>query len=130
MRQSGVNGLVSQGERVLLPRLLDLVRDAVALSASCHQGETVTALVVDIEGAFHNVPHRASEKRFVCAQAFGAYYIFDVSVFGAKSAPTIWGRFAAWLGRSMSSLFDPSGFRVQIYVDDPAVVVRGNPAAI
>lgn len=49
--------------------------------------------------------------------------IFDALVFGAGSSPTIWGRYAAWLGRSCTAILPNVG--VQIYVDDPAFVLRG-----
>jgi len=47
----------------------------------------------------------------------------DTLVFGAKSSPTIWGRYAALLGRSWASI-EPS-VQAQIYVDDPAAVAYG-----
>ena len=49
--------------------------------------------------------------------------VFDTLVFGAGSSPTIWGRYAAWLGRSATAITPRAG--VQIYVDDPAFVLSG-----
>lgn len=41
------------------------------------------------------------------------YVVYKVLVFGPKSSPTLWGRFAACLGRSEG----------QVYVGDPVWVV-------
>lgn len=49
--------------------------------------------------------------------------IFDALVFGAGSSPTIWGRFAAWLGRACAAILPEAG--TQIYVDDPIFVLAG-----
>eukprot|EP00969_Alexandrium_andersonii_P054216 2386744-Alexandrium_andersonii.AAC.1 len=46
-------------------------------------------------------------------------------MFGAASAPTVWGRYAAWLGRSTAGLVDPRTLRLSIYVDDPRYVAGG-----
>ena len=40
----------------------------------------------------------------------------------------LWGRAAAFLGRSGQSLFCERELRTQIYVDDPATIVRGSLA--
>ena len=58
-------------------------------------------------------------------QVDGVYYSFTVLVFGSGSAPTVWGRFAALLGRSTMLVSDPDRLRLEIYVDDPVYAVRG-----
>eukprot|EP00974_Lingulodinium_polyedra_P037866 3631291-Lingulodinium_polyedra.AAC.1 len=45
----------------------------------------------------------------------------------AGSAPTLRGRFAAWLGRSTAAITLPAVLRQEIYVDDPIHVVAGSP---
>ena len=49
--------------------------------------------------------------------------VFDTLVFGSGSSPTLWGRYMAWLGRSSSAISPTTG--LQIYVDDPAMVLTG-----
>lgn len=44
------------------------------------------------------------------------FIAYDVLVFGSKSSPTVWGRFAAYLGRIVCSILPEVG--VQIYVDE------------
>ena len=70
-----------------------------------------------------NVP--AGEDKFVTTAALPnqtgqghRVIIFDTLVFGAVSSPTLWGRVAAWLGRSWAAICPKT--TVQIYVDDPA----------
>ena len=53
--------------------------------------------------------------------------MFRVLVFGSASAPTVWGRFAAWLGRSAAAVA-PASVRLQVYVDDPLYTVKGTGA--
>ena len=82
---------------------------------------------VDIENAFHNVPV-GDDKKYTVAVADmesggQAHIIYDVLVFGARSSPTVWGRYAAFLGRALTATFKECRF--QIYVDDPLLVFPG-----
>eukprot|EP00969_Alexandrium_andersonii_P014927 652339-Alexandrium_andersonii.AAC.1 len=69
------------------------------------------------------------DSPFTVAVIGGVFYHFRVLVFGAASAPTVWGRFAAWLGRSIAVLADPRFLRAEIYVGDPLLVVGGPRAS-
>ena len=44
---------------------------------------------------------------------------------GGKAAPNIWGRFAAAIGRVISSVFVDGALRLEVYVDDPLFVTAG-----
>ena len=61
--------------------------------------------------AFHRIPTSPAEYQCTACAAGDAFYYFRVLVFGAASAPTVWGRFAAWLGRSTAALTDSRFFR-------------------
>lgn len=128
LRRSGVNSVVAQGERVVLPRVLDVARDAQRLARDPVPGQRLWLFGTDISDAFHQVPLHPVERRYTAAEFQGQFYIFKVLVFGSASAPTVWGRFAALAGRSLAALFGPLGLRVQVYVDDPAFVVAGEMA--
>ena len=125
--RSRVNEAIRQGERTILPRLLDIIRDALELAQFLGLGEDLGFYGIDIAGAFHNIPIHTGEKRFVCAMFEGVDYVFDVTIFGSRSSPTVWGRYGAWLGRSTSSLFQRTELRVEVYVDDPPMVAAGSP---
>ena len=108
--------------RVTLPRLLDVVTDSVRALRS--EG-AVTFAAVDIKDAFHNVPAGNDRKYTVAAAEMErgkqAFIIYDVLVFGSRSSPTIWGRFAALLGRILAATVPEN--RTHIYVDDPIICV-------
>lgn len=53
MRESGVNKLCSQGERLLLPKISDVIADALEVYK---RGGKPQLLAVDIRDAFHNIP--------------------------------------------------------------------------
>ena len=57
-------------------------------------------------------------------------YEFKVLVFGSGSAPTVWGRYAAFLGRSVMAVVGPDRFRAEIYVDDPVFAATGRPGDV
>ena len=127
LRESKANQMCHQGERIILPRLLDVAIQAIRV----YRDERAPWLAaVDIRDAFMNIPS-GPDKRFTVAARpkHGAtgdmeIIIFDALVFGAGSSPTIWGRYAAWLGRSCAAIVPEAN--VQIYVDDPIFVLAGD----
>ena len=126
LRESKINQRCDQGERVILPRLLDVVHACLEMM---RRGKCPVLAAVDIQDAFHNIP-AGRDERFTVAQAKlrsgPAHIIYDVLVFGAKSSPTIWGRYAAFLGRTLAACI-PS-MSSQIYVDDPIFILEADKA--
>eukprot|EP00969_Alexandrium_andersonii_P282219 12477128-Alexandrium_andersonii.AAC.1 len=90
LRRSMVNGLVRQGERIVLPRISDVVADAVDL-LRIHGPDLVSFLGTDVANAFRQAPLSPDEQKFTVVVLRGKYYFFRVLVFGAASAPTVWG---------------------------------------
>ena len=123
--RSGVNAITLQGERVVLPRILDLVNSIAELATALGVGETISLLGTDIADAFHQVPLSSQEWKYTAAALGDDIYVFRVLVFGSVSAPTVWGRYAAWLGRTTCALVPEDRLRLHIYVDDPVYVARG-----
>lgn len=130
LKESRANSICHQKERILLPRLLDLAQHALW---TYRQGEDeeVWLAAVDIKDAFMNIPAGSDKYATVAAveNDEGKYdiIVFDTLVFGSRSSPTLWGRYAAWLGRSSSAISPTTG--LQIYVDDPAMVLTGSKEA-
>ena len=124
LTQSQANCSCHQGERIVLPRLTDL---AASACQALRTHEQAWVLALDVRDAFLNIP--AGKDRFMTLAAKpdeegnNVLIAADTLVFGAKSSPTIWGRYAALLGRSWASI-EPS-VQAQIYVDDPAAVAYG-----
>ena len=124
LRRSGVNMPILQGGRVVLPRLLDLVRDVQQIATE----STPTFLMgTDVTEAFHQVPLHPSEQAYTVASVAGVFYVFRVLVFGSGSAPTVWGRYGAFLGRGTAAISGPDPVRLQVYVDDPIYAAAGQP---
>ncbi|CAE7854136.1 unnamed protein product, partial [Symbiodinium necroappetens] len=130
LRESSVNKACHQGERIILPRLWDVVASALA---SYRRGRPPYLAGVDIKDAFMNIPAGA-DRRFTVAAVPGSrnrpgkrhrLIIFNTLVFGSASSPTIWGRAAAWLGRTSAAV---SPADLQCYVDDPIYVLEGPSA--
>ena len=125
LRRSRVNLAVKRGERVVLPRLSDVVADLRELAATNRDEAFLSG--TDVSEVFHQVPLHGSERQFTVAALAGKYYIFKVLVFGSSSAPTVWGRYAAFLGRSMAAVVGTDPLRFQVYVDDPLYACLAEP---
>ena len=125
LRRSGVNLAVMQGERVVLPRLSDVAADLRELAAT--NRDEAFLLGTDVSEAFHQVPLHESERQFTVAAPAGEYYVFKVLVLGSSSAPTVWGRYAAFLGRSTAAVVGTDPLRLQVYVDDPLYACLAEP---
>ena len=126
LRRSGANACCCQGERILLPRLLDLAAGAID---GYKKGNKCWLACIDIRDAFMNIPIMKERYAVTAAKPTAQvnspmeYVIFDTLVFGAASSPTIWGRFASWLARTTATI-EPRA-STQVYVDDPAYILRG-----
>jgi hypothetical protein len=127
LRRSHVNGEMAIGERLVLPRLSDAIEDALAvLRARQAPGEEAEWLVVDVANAFFNVPLSPLEWRYHCCRLGDRAVVFTCLLFGAGSSPGIWGRYAAWIGRSTAACFSDTELRMQVFVDDPLAIARGS----
>ena len=120
MRESKVNQLCNQGERILLPKVTDVIDDIISILRS---GGRPSFVAIDIRDAFHNIPSgidRAFTAAAFTREGKKVVLVYDVLVFGSVSSPTIWGRFASWFTRSAIAI-NPK-VKLQTYVDDPIMV--------
>ncbi len=121
MRRSGVNSLAEAGERIVLPRGSDLVRDLLDLVRS-----EVEIFTADFQDAFLNLSICEEERgHVVVLKEEGVYAAYKGVPFGLATAPLLWGRAAAFIGRTTQAMQLPHFHRLQIYVDDPAICVAG-----
>lgn len=124
LRESKANLACSQGERIMLPKLMDVAEAAVAVYRN---GKQPWIAVADIQDAFLNIP--SGRDKFATTAAVEMedgkkkIVVFDTLVFGSASSPTLWGRYAAWMGRTLASVVPTVS--TQVYVDDPSFVLRG-----
>ena len=127
LRRSGYNDGVQLRERIVLPRVKDLVEDVCDLKRCAGNSEECYGMVADFEDAFHTLQVDPSEWRYLVARhPVKGFVGYRTVLCGGAGCPLLWGRAAAFLGRSGQSLFCERELRTQIYVDDPATIVRGS----
>ena len=130
--RSGVNGRGWCRERVALPRLTDFVNSALDIMVavwSFHGPEHVMShvgfLVVDFSDAFYLIHAAPKEQGWLVFKCAAGWAVFQRICFGMVTAPLIWGRVAAAAARIAQATFAPHELRVQMFVDDPAIVIGG-----
>jgi hypothetical protein len=129
LRRSGVNRCVLLHERIVLPRIKEVLDNAMFMLSQARPGDALGAMVADYRDAYHTLPVHESEKRFGVAKTFGDHYIcFTTIMLGGEAAPLVWGRAGAYLMRSAQAMFLPEELLVECYVDDPFVLAAGSPA--
>ncbi len=88
MRESKVNDRCDPAERIVLPRLMDVVTETLVKQK---KEASPTFAAVGIQDAFHNISS-GRDKKYTAAKAtmendVEAFIIYDVLVFGSKSNP-------------------------------------------
>ena len=124
-RISGSNDKTTKSERIILPRIWDLIKDALALANQLTSGEELSLLVCDFTDAFYMVPLGIDEQRYFSAYHRGRWYVWTRVAQGSLNGPNIFGRLSALVGRLSQSCFHPHELRLHIYADDPCAVLRG-----
>ena len=129
LRRSGVNQQVVMTERVILPRISDLIEDVLAVEEALEPGENWECMIADFKDAFKHLHVAEAERRFLGGRALGGTFCYRVLLFGAKAGPLLWGRVAAMIMRITSAVNRKDNCRLQCYVDDPVFVVGGTTEA-
>ena len=111
-RRSGVNGLSSVRERVMLPKITDAVAGLNRVRRHLMVGEEIEA--------FHTLPLRSEDRGFViCKDLHGKYHISRVVLFGLAAGPLLWSRLAAGAMRLAQATVEDGHAAAVCYVDDP-----------
>lgn len=123
-RRSGINGLMCIRQRVVLPRVSDVANDWATMMQE-ENNAVVHLAVIDFRDAFYQCRLAPMERKHVVVKASGSvYYILEVVAFGLACGPLLWSRLAAALVRlSQAACWDTA--RIQCYVDNPLLVVKG-----
>ena len=91
-------------------------------------------LVIDIQVAFWHIPNHPAERKYFVARAGRHYIIFRRTAQGSRNAALTWATVAALVARCVQSLFlggakarsrTMGNLMLQVYVDDPFAVMRG-----
>ena len=124
-KESKVNQKAGNGGKLLLPRTTDAIDDALFLMNQCSSGETIEWFVLDFTDWFYNVPLHPSERKHFTWSYKRRWVAFLTQAQGSKNAPLVCGRVAALVARITQAVFGASFVRLQLYVDDPLLCLRG-----
>ena len=130
-RRSGVNGLSSVRERVILPKMTDFVKSAHHLLTVVdpHSMDEMELFSADFKDAFHMLPLRQDERQYVVYKnGKGQYHVAKVVVFGLSAGPLLWGRLASAAMRLAQATAIDGEIAMACYVDDPLLAVMGATA--
>lgn len=128
-RRSGVNGLMTVKERVILPKITDVVSGLHAIARKCEgfSGFELEMFSVDCKDAFHMCHLREEERQFViCKDSYGCYPVSKVVQFGLAPGPLLWARLASASMRLGQSIVQDWEASVHTYVDDPLILIAGH----
>jgi len=81
--------------------------------------------VVDFEDAFHTLSLKEIDRGVMAIKTVSGWAVFRRLCCGMAAAPLVWCRVGAAAGRLGQALFLPTELRLQIFVDDPAIVTKG-----
>ena len=137
-KRSNVSTSSAKSERVKLPRAMDTVTDILQLSSvgaywtsdtevefEENTSYEIGFMVLDLSDAFWNVPLHPEERRYFVFKCRSRWYVVLRTAQGSRNAPLTWGRLMAQSARAAQSTAPPERMRIETYVDDPLVVMRG-----
>ena len=139
MLRSGGNSRARVPERIILPRLCDVVgslqelwacRDEVEAEAIWQndpEDDCIEIVGADLADAFCHFGICEAERRNCLAPSprEGRVILFKAMLFGFKGAPLIMGRLSGALARMWQALLAGGRGMVQIYMDDPIIFLAG-----
>ena len=127
-RRSGVNGLMTVRERVVLPRVSDVADSLKRLLWHNSNYRTWPCLMsADFSDAFYMAKLMDSERKYVITKGMPLngrprYYCMKVVTFGLAPGPLLWARLASAAMRLSQAMARPWESEVHCFVDDPLIV--------
>ena len=127
MRRNGTNAKVVFHERLVLPRLRDVVQGVMVLLENKANHEGIEFLTLDFRDAFKQLHVVASERPYLAGAAMGGFFSYRTVLFGVGSGPLVWCRVAAWVMRSTQAWLTSEHAQTNCFVDDPIISLKGTP---
>ena len=124
LRRSGVNARIKTSERVVLPKLTDVVEAAMSLMKKTGSTE-IEYMTTDFRDAFKQLRVHPHEQRYLGGEGLKGFFVYMVVLFGNKSGPLLWCRTAAFLMRLTVALVFETPTLLECFVDDPIVITAG-----
>ena len=109
-----------------MPRASDAVNDGLKMADGMRRSEDIEQMVLDIVDAFWTVPNHPRERKYAVGKVRGKFLIYLRTPQGSRGAPFSWGYIFALVARLTQGMLDPSRGRLQVYVDDPLLTLRGS----
>ena len=130
--RSGGNGLAKVPERIVLPRVKDVVQGIQDLW-KLHGGRVeepdfrLELVGADLSDAYCHLGVAEGELKHCLAPAVGSQrlVLFKAMLFGFRGAPLIMGRLAAAMTRQWQSTMEGKA-SIQCYMDDPLLIIAGD----
>ena len=133
-KQSGLTSATVKTHKSCLPRISHAVRAILGMmdEQGLPEGVEISLFIADISDAFWLIPLHPEERRFFCAKLCNKILVFQRTAQGSRSAPLTWAAIAAIVARLTQSVLmtnrrEHRG-RLQLYVDDPLLAVKGAEA--
>ena len=134
-KRSHVSKVATRTHKSVLPRVSDAIQSTLSMQSDCRDGDGVALLVADVIDAFWLVPLHKSERRYFCAKLRNKFFCFHRTAQGSRAAPLTFAAIIALASRWVQSTvatprhmgMHTEEARVQTYVDDPLVTIRGTP---
>jgi len=120
-----VNARIHLQERLVLPRLSDIISATLDLMETGYDTEHLSFLVADFSDAFKMLRTHPRERRFLAGRALGTYFVFCTVLFGVGTGPLVWCRVAASMMRITQAALGTDTSRIACFMDDPLLVVAG-----
>ena len=144
LRRSNGNARCRVNERIILPRLDDVVKmsqdvysrkkELMKIVAerevrAARESEAIEMefVLIDLADAFCHFGVNPKEYRHCVApdEKGQGVLVFVAMLFGFKAAPLLMGRLGAAAARMAQSMYDPAELQMQLYVDDLIALLRG-----
>ena len=125
MRRNGNNSKVQLEERLVLPKLKDIVEGVMDLMANKSNEESIEFLTLDFRDAFKQLHVMKSERQFLTGSAMNGFFVYNTVLFGIGSRPLVWCRVAAWVMRSTQAWLTSKRAQTNCFVDDPIIPLVG-----
>jgi len=110
-KESIVTQCARKNQRIILPRVTDLVFNALHVGAA---GGQVEILVLDVSDAFWTLGLRREEMKFFVGKLGGRYYGYLRLAQRFRGAPLAWCRLFALIARFTQSMFHESELRTEV----------------
>jgi len=126
-KRSGISSASRKFQRVLLPRATDVIVDILEMLWASWDGsaEDFEFFILDFTDAFFHIPLHRSEQRYFVVSLRGSIFVLLRTAQGSRGAPLTWARSVALLARLTQAMFKPEAVRINVYVDDPIIGLRG-----